>query len=117
MASLMSNMMSNMMQSMKDMLMDFRAETREEIAQLRERVDNPLSSHALHRQPVLPTGERLMDARPPIPTQLEPSLSFSNKQENSISTRLHQEKAFAKLLHAAATKFNGKDPLEYAPWK
>ena len=31
--------------------------------------------------------------------------------------RLHQEKAFAKLLHTAATKFNGKDPMQYAPWK
>ena len=31
--------------------------------------------------------------------------------------RLHQEKAFSKLLHSAATKFNGVEPLEYAPWK
>ena len=67
MASLMSNMMSNMMQNMRDMLIDFRAETREEIAQLRERVDSPLRSYALLHPPGQPTGERLIDTRPPTP--------------------------------------------------
>ena len=38
-------------------------------------------------------------------------------ETEQITTRLHQEKAFKNLLNASAHKFNGKDVLEYAPWK
>ena len=34
-----------------------------------------------------------------------------------IATRLRQEKAFKQLINTTTTKFNGKDVLEYVPWK
>ena len=43
-------------------------------------------------------------------------LSLAN-QDNSISTRLHQSKAFKQALNDPSHKFDGKDAAEYAAWK
>ena len=53
---------------------------------------------------------------PTISPDREFNQSFGNNHD-PISTRLRQEKAFKQLINTTTTKFNGKDVLEYVPWK
>ena len=43
--------------------------------------------------------------------------STTPPQKDQTTTRLQQNKAFKQALNTANPKFNGKDHLEYAPWK
>ena len=47
----------------------------------------------------------------------EQSPTPSVAPENSITTRLHQEKMLQNLIRAPEVKFDGKDSQDYAPWK
>ena len=47
----------------------------------------------------------------------EQSPTSSAAPENTITTRLHQEKMLQKLLKAPEAKFDGKDSQDYGPWK
>ena len=64
----------------------------------------------------LPTLQRPSDYRPPFPPRQEFSATGSS-QESQIMLRLRQEKAFKSLMNSIAIKFDGKDAMEYAPWK
>ena len=46
-----------------------------------------------------------------------PSRLSLNNQDNQISTRLQQGKAFKQALNDSSQKFNGIDAAEYAAWK
>ena len=47
----------------------------------------------------------------------EQSPTSSAAPENTITTRLHQEKMLQKLIRAPEVKFDGKDSQDYGPWK
>merc|ERR1712240_707977 len=59
--------------------------------------------------------------RPPCqcnsPSSRERSPTPPSSPENSITTRLHQEKMLQNLIRASEVKFDGKDPQDYPPWK
>merc|ERR1712240_89824 len=59
--------------------------------------------------------------RPPCqcnsPSSRERSPTPPSSPENSITTRLHQEKMLQNLIRASEVKFDGRDPQDYAPWK
>ena len=121
----------NMLQQMSQTLITLRSDNRclkEDIACLWDRVlhtpQSPKETHH-HRNPPSPPHNYIPN--PPIqnnrPSDLpmispvrEINQSFGSSQD-PIATRLRQEKAFKQLINTTTTKFNGKDVLEYAPWK
>ena len=116
---------------------------KEELAQMRNRMSQPNGNRTVHRETV-PSHNNcpLNNAQPTQPhntgvntqwnqqaphhTQIP--ISFHNleqihspvstpSQEQHASIRLQQDKAFQSLIKLTTSKFNGKDVLEYAPWK
>ena len=58
-----------------------------------------------------PFSVQTHDREATIPASIKPP------QKEQTTLRLQQNKAFKQVLSTANPKFNGKDHLEYAPWK
>ena len=110
-----TSIMTDMFQNMQEMFKTFQNQTRKEIAMLRS-TDLKHQANAQIPASNLNRASR-RSSRSGSPLEREPSPTLSNTPENLITTRLHQEKMLQNLVKAQALKFNGKDSLEYAPWK
>merc|ERR1712148_155379 len=101
---------------------------RTDVVQISQRMDqlqpNKRASAQAHPNTHAPTTlpNQRTQYRPPFPThshitEQAPVQAPLPVQDHHVTTRLNQDKAFKNLLNATTSKFNGKDVLEYAPWK
>ena len=126
----MSSQLNTLIQNINDMFIVMRDENqrlRTDVVQISQRMDQLQSNrasaqahpntHASTQQ----TNQRT-NYRPPFPThshiteQVPGQVPFP-AQDQHVTVRLNQDKAFKNLLNATTSKFIGKDVLEYAPWK
>ena len=99
---------ANVSLNMQNMLTKFHNQIKEETA------TSFLTQHTYN------TPRRNRTRRPSCQScspQREQSPTPSVAPENSITTRLHQEKMLQNLIKASEVKFDGKDSQDYAPWK
>ena len=99
----------NMSQNIQDMLTTLHNQIKGEMAM-------PLHSQHTHSKPRQNrTSRPSCHCGSPSSTEQSPTPPIS--PENSITTRLHQEKLLQNLIRATEVKFDGKDSQDYAPWK